>query len=254
MNNLISQAGQMRLGGIPNDTMYVLNPVACILLGPPIQRGLFPALRRMGINFRPIARISVACLITSLAMAYAAVNQHLIYSKGPCYDHPLACPEAHHGDKTVGNDISVWIQTPVWFIIGTGEILGMATISEIAYEMAPRSMKALVQSVTQLTAGLATVVGIALSPVTKDPMLVVLYGVIAGLTFVASALFWLIFKELDRRSGSQQSAPGELHNNHSIVDAKSKCCLGGTGSSRSHAPSEYQREQCEGLYGSNVDL
>ena len=57
-----------------------------------------------------------------------------------------------------------------------------------------------VQAVTQLTAGLATVVGIALSPLTKDPNLVILYTVIAVLTAVAAILFWFFFKGLDRRS------------------------------------------------------
>lgn len=190
----------MKLGGMPNDTMQVFNPVACIILGPVIQRGLFPLLRRMGFSFRPIARISVACLVMGMAMAYAAGNQHLIYAKGPCFDSPLACAEAQVGNTRAGNDITVWVQTPVWFILGVGEILGFATISEIAYEFAPKSMKSLVQAVTQLTAGLATVVGIALSPLTKDPNLVILYTVIAVLTAVAAILFWFFFKGLDRRS------------------------------------------------------
>lgn len=198
MNNLISQAGQMRLGGIPNDTMQVFNPVACTILGPVIQRGLFPLLRRMGFKFRPIARISLACFAMAIAMSYAAAIQRLIYSRGPCFDHPLTCPESHVGGDVIGNNITVWAQIPVWFILAIGEILGFATISEIAYEMAPKSMKSLVQAVTQLTAGLAAIVGISLSPVTRDPSLIILYGVIAGLTGLAALLFWLFFKSMDK--------------------------------------------------------
>ena len=196
----------MRLYGIPNDLMQIFNPVACLVLGPLIQRGVFPLLRRMGISFGAIARVSMGCLIMAAAMGYAAGNQHLIYSYEPCYDHPRACPAARGPDgKVVGNNISVWIQIPVWFITATGEILGFATISEIAYEMSPRNMKSLMQSVTQFTAGLATVVGIALSPLTKDPTLVILYSLIAGLTSLAAILFWLFFKKLDRRDGDAQS-------------------------------------------------
>ncbi|KAJ0165529.1 putative peptide transporter ptr2 [Colletotrichum tanaceti] len=202
MNNLISQAGQMRLGGIPNDTMQVWNPVACIVLGPVIQRGLFPLLRRSGVPFGPIVRISAACFIMGAAMAYAAGVQHMIYSRGPCYSRPLQCPEAavREGASsrgTLGNDISVWVQMPVWFILAVAEILGFATISEIAYEQAPKGMKSVVQAVTQLTAGLAAVLGIALSPITKDPTLVILYSVIAGLTVVATFPFWFYFRTLD---------------------------------------------------------
>ncbi|KAF6798245.1 peptide transporter ptr2-like protein 2 [Colletotrichum sojae] len=208
MNNLISQAGQMRLNGIPNDTMQVWNPVACIVLGPIIQKGVFPLLRRAGAPFGPIVRISAACFIMGTAMAYAAGIQHLIYSRGPCYDHPLTCPEATIGQGSsvvvVGNDISVWVQMPVWFILAVAEILGFATISEIAYEQAPKSMKSVVQAVTQLTAGLAAVIGIALSPITRDPTLVILYSVIAGLTVVAAVSFWFYFRSLDHKKQVQE--------------------------------------------------
>lgn len=193
----------MRLDGMPNDTMQVFNPVACIILGPVIQRGLFGWLRKRGISFRPIARISMACFIMSVAMAYAAGIQHLIYSRGPCFDRPLVCAEAQVStDRIIGNDIAVWVQMPVWFILAIGEILGFATISEIAYEMAPKSMKSLVQAMTQVTAGLAAIVGIALSPITKDPSLVIMYSVIGGLTAVAAVLFWLFFKNLDKQEES----------------------------------------------------
>jgi POT family proton-dependent oligopeptide transporter len=104
-NNLISQAGQMRLGGMPNDLMQAANPIACILLGPVIQKLLFPFLSRRKIPFGPIIRISVACFTMGLAMAYASGLQSLIYSKGPCYNKPLQCEEFKGG--TLGNDVSV---------------------------------------------------------------------------------------------------------------------------------------------------
>jgi POT family proton-dependent oligopeptide transporter len=194
----------MRLDGIPNDTMQAWNPLACILLGPVVQHGLFPLLRRLRIPFGPVVRISVACTIMGAAMAYAAILQHVIYSRGPCFDRPGACAAASSADGTIqaGNDLSVWKQLPVWFVLAVGEILGFATISEIAYEQAPASMKSLVQAVTQLTAGLAAVLGIALSPVMRDPLLVVLYSVIAGLTVAAALPFWLFFRAADRRGRS----------------------------------------------------
>ncbi|KAH6686236.1 oligopeptide transporter [Plectosphaerella plurivora] len=203
-NNLISQAGQMRLDGIPNDTMQAWNPVACILLGPVVQHGLFPLLRRLRVPFGPVVRISVACTVMGAAMAYAAILQHIIYSQGPCFDYPGACEAATSsspdGTTLAGNDLSVWKQLPVWFVLAVGEILGFATISEIAYEQAPASMKSLVQAITQLTAGLAAVLGIALSPVMRDPLLVILYSVIAGLTIAAALPFWLFFRAADRRA------------------------------------------------------
>ena len=72
-------------------------------------------------------------------------------------------------------------------ILATAEILGFATISEIAYENVLRSMKGVVQVPTRLTAGVVVVVSIALSPITRDPTLV--YSVITVITVLASFLF-----------------------------------------------------------------
>lgn len=195
-NNLISQAGQMRLHGIPNDAITAFNPIACIVLGPVIQKLLFPFLRRQKVPFGPIMRLSVALITMGLAMAYAAGLQKAIYSKGPCYDRPLSCASSRDG--TIANDLSVWIQTPVCFILALAEILGFATISEIAYLKAPKSMKAMVQAVTQVTAGLASVMGIALSPAAKNPYLVVMFGVIAGLVGLVTIPFWWYLRNLDK--------------------------------------------------------
>lgn len=185
----------MRLNGIPNDTFTALNPIACILLGPIIQKLLFPFLKRRKVRFGQVMRLSVALLTMGLAMSYASGIQKLIYSRGPCYDRPLECAESKSG--AVANDLSVWIQTPVYFILAIAEILGFATISEIAYMKAPKSMKTMVQAMTQVTAGLASVMGIALSPTTKDPYLVVMYAVIAGLTGIVTVPFWWYFRHLD---------------------------------------------------------
>jgi hypothetical protein len=34
----------MQLGGIPNDAIPTINPIACIVLRPLMQKGLYPAL------------------------------------------------------------------------------------------------------------------------------------------------------------------------------------------------------------------
>ena len=69
LNNLISQAGQMELSGISNDTIQSLNPIACIVLGPLIQNVLFPFVYRRRIRFGPILRISIAFFFIALGMA-----------------------------------------------------------------------------------------------------------------------------------------------------------------------------------------
>ena len=92
-NNLISQAGQMQLTGVPNDAIQVLRPKACVFLGPQIQNILYLTLARYCIPFDLIARMTM----TFLAMAYAARVQKPIYSRGLCCDAPLNCEAARRG-------------------------------------------------------------------------------------------------------------------------------------------------------------
>jgi dipeptide/tripeptide permease len=78
-NNLISLAKQIETN-IPSDMMPAINQVACIILGPIIQYGLYPFLRRRNIRFNPIARITAGFAAIALAMLYATIVQHKIYT------------------------------------------------------------------------------------------------------------------------------------------------------------------------------
>ncbi|KAI4097054.1 MAG: hypothetical protein LQ339_006848 [Xanthoria mediterranea] len=195
-NNLVSQAGQMNLHGVPNDMIQAFSGVACILLGPGIQ-SLYSFLARRRIAFGPIARIAVAFFFCGGAMAYAAGVQKLIYNTPPCYDRPRACPAADDDDGRLPNDISVWVQVPVYFILAVAEILGFVTASEYAYSKAPRDMKTIVQALVQLTACVGSGLGMALSPVARDPDVLVMYASIAGVMVLAAVLFYWRFARYD---------------------------------------------------------
>ena len=195
-NNLVSQAGQMQLHGIPNDMILSLNCLACIILGPLLQKCLYPFLARQRILFGPIARVMVAFFVMGLSMAYAAGVQQLIYSHGPCFQMPLACPESDRG--RIPNAVNVFVQTPMYFILAVAEILGFVSMSEYAYNKAPKNMKTLVQALTQLTAGIAAAIGMAISPAARDPHLVIFYASLAGATVSVTVPFWCLFRKYDR--------------------------------------------------------
>jgi proton-dependent oligopeptide transporter, POT family len=193
-NNLISQAGQMQLSGVPNDLLSVMAGAASVAFGPPIQL-LYNFLAARKIPFGPILRISTAFVICAGGMAYASGLQKIIYDSGPCYDAPLACGASDGG--RLPNEVNVWLQVPIYVIIAIAEIFGLVTASQYAYEKAPKGMRGVVQATVQLSAGLGAILAIAISPAAKDPHLIAMYGALAGTTGLCSVVFWGIFRKYD---------------------------------------------------------
>lgn len=194
-NNLVSQAGQMQLSGVPNDMLSAMASVASVIFAPPIQL-LYNWLAKRMIPFRPIARISTAFLICAGGMAYASGIQKLIYLAGPCYDAPLACPASDNG--RLPNEVNVWLQVPVYVLLAIAEIFGMVTATQYAYEKAPRGMRGIVQATVQLSAGIGALLGMAISPAAKDPNMIAMYAALAGVMAVCSVVFWWIFRKYDK--------------------------------------------------------
>lgn len=50
MNNLTSQASTMNLGSTPNDIVAKLNPLFIVIVIPIMDFGIYPALRKAGVN------------------------------------------------------------------------------------------------------------------------------------------------------------------------------------------------------------
>lgn len=202
VSNFVSMAGTMETHGLPNDLLFNLNPITIIIFLPFIEKYLYPTLRRMGIPFRPVSRIACGFGFAALSMVYAAVLQHYIYKAGPCYDHPLtgACSADANGDEgMVPQHIHVALQTPAYVLVGLSEIFASVTGLEYAFTKAPPSMKSLVTSLFLVTNAVGAALGIALSPTSEHPKLVIMFASIAGATAIAGSLFWLLFKKYNEQ-------------------------------------------------------
>jgi POT family proton-dependent oligopeptide transporter len=134
--------------------------------------------------------------ILTLCMVYTAIVQKIIYNAGPCYDHPLACAAAK--GRSVPNHVSVFLQVPIYFGGALTEVLCLTTGTEYAYNRAPKNMKSLVQAIWLSMSGIGSILALALSPLSDDPRLVILYSLLAGLLGVATVALWLIFGYLDK--------------------------------------------------------
>lgn len=181
--------------GIPNDMMKIAGAISGIFVAPLIQKGLYPYLSKRGSSFGPIARMTVGFVVLTLSMAYTTVVQKLIYQTGPCYHTPLEC--AGSEDHTVPNQISVFLQLPIYFGGALAEVFCLTTGTEYAYNQAPKSMKTLVQAIWLAMAGIGTILALAFTPLTKDPHLVTMYAILTGLLGGATILLWILFRRLD---------------------------------------------------------
>ncbi|EGE03815.1 MFS peptide transporter Ptr2 [Trichophyton equinum CBS 127.97] len=197
VNNFVSQAATMQLHGIPNDIMQNINPLAIIIFIPICDRIVYPLLRKRGIKFKPITRITTGFLFASIAMAYAAIVQHLIYSSPPCYNAPMKCDASKDGK--LPNQVHVAIQSPAYLMIGLSEIFASITGLEYAYTKAPPSMKSFVMAMFLLTSAFGAALGMAISPVAKDPKLVWMYTGLSVASAVAGLIFWILFSRYNAK-------------------------------------------------------
>ncbi|KAJ6562297.1 putative MFS peptide transporter [Mycena capillaripes] len=200
--NLVSQAATMQTHGLPNDVIAFLNPMSVIILLPLVQQVLYPALHKAKITFSPINRMALGFLLEAFAQAYAAGVQHLIYSTGPCFDAPLKC-----APNPGPNHVNLFVQTPFYFLEGLGEVFSSPSAYEYANEAAPPSMKSLLQAVLVGMGALAVLLGFALSPLYRDPLLVVSYAVLAGLMLLTTVVYHVSFRTTAGSTPTGISAP-----------------------------------------------
>jgi proton-dependent oligopeptide transporter, POT family len=198
-SNFVTQAAEMQGHGMPNDEMQNFDPISILVFIPILDRIVYPIMRRMGYELKPMLRISIGFAMASFSLAYAAGVQSLIYNAGPCYERPLDCPAgvAPNGDK-LPNNVHIVIQTPAYVFIGISEIFISVTGLEYAYTKAPASMKSFVQSLYLFTNAFGSALNEALVPVLVDPKILWMYAGVGIFSFCTAFVFYAIFRHYDR--------------------------------------------------------
>jgi POT family proton-dependent oligopeptide transporter len=189
-NNLTSQAATMTTRGLPNDVLSNLDPFALIILIPICDAFIYPGLRRLGINFTALKKITAGFFTGGAAMIWAAVVQHYIYKTNPCGYQAGEC-------KTGVSPLNVWIQTGSYVLIAISEILASITGLEYAFTKAPKNMRSLVMAVFLFMSALSSAIGEAFVALSSDPLLVWNYGTMAVIATIAGFIFWFSVRDLD---------------------------------------------------------
>jgi proton-dependent oligopeptide transporter, POT family len=194
--NLVSQAGTMNLGKVPNDIVSKLNPIFIIIVIPLMDFIIYPGIRKMGFNLTPIKKITCGFILSSLAMVSACVTQYYIYKMSPCGDKINALTKA--GRKDCAAPFTVWIQVFPYGLIGMSEVMASITKLEYAYTKAPKNMRSTVQAIALLTSAISSALGQALTALSEDPLLVWNYGSVAVVAALGGLGFWMTFRKADR--------------------------------------------------------
>ena len=184
--------------GVPNDVISNFNSLSIILFAPILNYGLYPLFRRWGIRYGPVARITTGLLMSATAGVGYTVLNYYAYKLGPCghYGSSASCVDAN-GVFLVSN-ITIWWMALPYSLGGISELFVNVPAYGIAYSRAPKNMRGLVSALNLFTTAIAYAIGLACAGVVKDPFITWDFGAPAIMGFVAAAVFWWIYKDIDK--------------------------------------------------------
>ncbi|KAJ7624534.1 peptide/h+ symporter protein [Roridomyces roridus] len=196
--NLGTVAAGMTLNGTPNDLIKNLDPISIVIMVPIFERFIYPGLRKLGINFSPIKRITAGFFVAGLAMVYASVLEKFLYARSPCTNHqPSACTTAS-GEPNPA-PLSVWIVSGPYLLVALSEIFASITSLEYAYTKAPKRMKSVVSAFAALQTALASALNFALTAVNVEERFEWLFASFAITATIFAGLFYWTFRDLDKK-------------------------------------------------------
>jgi dipeptide/tripeptide permease len=187
-----AQSASLTSNGVPNDVLDNLNPLAIIVLIPIMNHLVYPLLRKMGIRFGPIARMTFGFLIAAIGASSYAVIQNYIYETSSCGYSASTC------DVGTGvSPLSLWLYAIPVAVTACSEVFINVTAYGIAYSRAPPNMKGFVMAISLFMTAISTAISLATADAIQDPYLVWAFGAPAIIGFVAAFVFYFLFRHLD---------------------------------------------------------
>jgi POT family proton-dependent oligopeptide transporter len=126
--NLVSQAVDVTMLGLPNNTLASINATTMLVLLLAVQYVLYPALSRHHISFSPVRRWALGIAAEAAAMTYAAGVKRTINTSPPCF-----CVLRQWVTTTTtgiaGLDrVQVLLQAHVYVLEAAGEVLATPVV------------------------------------------------------------------------------------------------------------------------------
>ncbi|KAH6645148.1 general substrate transporter [Truncatella angustata] len=180
--------------GVPNDVLNNFNTLSIIVMAPILNYGLYPFLRKAGIHYGPVARMTTGLALSSIGGAAYTVLNYYAYKLSPCGEYGSS-------DCAVGTGvapISIWWMAIPYAIGGISELFINVPAYGIAYSRAPVNMRGLVSAINLFTTAVAYAIGLACSAVITDPYLTWDFGGPAIVGGVLTIVFYFLFRHIDK--------------------------------------------------------
>jgi hypothetical protein len=147
-----------------------LNPMFVMIVIPLLNFAVYAPLRRVGIEVKPLQKMTVGMFLAGAAFAAAAILQEAIQRAG------------------VGEVHALW-QIVQYFVMTVSEVLVSITGLEFAYTQAPRAMKSTIMSFWLLCVTFGNLIVAFLAPLQKSYELSQFFWLFAGLMAGAAVIF-----------------------------------------------------------------
>lgn len=159
---------------------------------------IYPLLRRWGIKWGAISRMTFGFALCTVGSAGFAILQYYVYQTSPCgYDATTCASIVAEGEDSLSTVSYAWYSIPI-ILTAIAEIFVNVTAYGIAYSRSPKNMKGLVSSINLFMTAISAAIGLATAPAIRDPFLIWAF---AGPTIAGAVLtvaFWLTFRKMDR--------------------------------------------------------
>lgn len=199
LGNAANYLGTMLLNtGVPNDVMSNFNSLSIIIMGPILNYGLYPTLRKAKIHYGPVARITTGLFIATLAgLGYTLITWQA-YKLSPCGKYGSSADACTKASPPKYAPISLWYEAIPYFLGGFSELFVNVPAYGIAYSRAPINMRGVVSAINLFCTGISYIINLIASPVIKDPHLMWDFAgpTIAGA--IVTVVFYFTFKHIDK--------------------------------------------------------
>ncbi len=174
-----------------------VNPILVMLLIPIANFGIYPAIKKLGMEPTPLRRMTMGMLVTGLsfvavALIQGAVDSHMQVAFDAGTIKSMTDITEIEAALKAGKmqSVSIWWQLIPYVIITLAEVMVSITGLEFAYTQAPTRMKSTIMGFWLLTVALGNVLVSLLAAFGNLP-LATFFWVFAGLMAGAAFLFGL---------------------------------------------------------------